>query len=203
MTIPPKTTPPHTTPPETPPPASAPRGWEGLLEPGEEILWQGRPLPGLDPNDFTPAKTLFGLAFTGFALFWTGMAWWITGQLDAPLLFRLFPLFGLPFILVGLQLLGGGALWRAYVRRYTWYTLSSRRAFIATAVPWLRRRLKSYPITPDTRILHDGETPGNVTFGYEPGAEHGTPRTPVGFIRIEDPIPVLRLMHQTRKRQMI
>ena len=28
-------------------PADAPPGWEGLLAEGENILWQGRPEPGL------------------------------------------------------------------------------------------------------------------------------------------------------------
>ncbi|UYV38239.1 hypothetical protein N4R57_03890 [Rhodobacteraceae bacterium D3-12] len=160
-------------------------------------------MPGLYTGDFAAAKIFLGLAFTGFSLFWTGMAWWITGQAGLPLLFRLFPLFGVPFVLIGLRILGVGGVWRAYERRYTWYTLTNRRAFIATALPLLKRSLKSWPIAPTTEIEFDGNTPGTLIFAYENRGQHGKTPKPIGFIRLPDPLPVLRLMHQTRKRQMI
>ena len=54
--------------------ATAPAGWEGILDPGERILWQGRPVPGIVWRPQQMVTFLFGLAFAGFALFWMLMA---------------------------------------------------------------------------------------------------------------------------------
>ena len=47
--------------------------WDGLLDPGEEIIWQGQPAPGVQfewDNAFMP---FFFLFFTGFSVFWMVM----------------------------------------------------------------------------------------------------------------------------------
>ena len=57
-----------TTAPHRPP--APPQGWEDILDPGERILWQGRPEPGLLPVRLPPGQMVMGAIFTGFSLFW-------------------------------------------------------------------------------------------------------------------------------------
>src|SRR5258708_8388856 len=70
------------------------------LESGEHVEWLQMPVP----RYFTPAATvgfLFGIPWTAFAIFWTGGAAWGTSKAGGPGVFSAFPLFGLPFILIG------------------------------------------------------------------------------------------------------
>lgn len=184
-----------------PAPATAAPGWEDILAPGETIVWQGRPDPRITLASWNPAKTAMGLIFTGFALFWMIQARGITATGGFPGYARFFPLFGVPFVLVGLHMLVGSVLWAAFLRRHTWYTLTTRRAFIATAAPLRPRTLRSVDITPQTDIEFDGRDPGTLIFAYE--RRRGANRTPVGFHRIADARSVLAHMHDIRKRQMI
>lgn len=182
--------------------SSPPAGWDGILDPAEEIVWQGRPVGGIHLAAIEPMSIIMGIFFTGFAVFWMVQAAWITGHDGFPGIARFFPLFGIPFVLVGLRMLGGDALWQAFVRRHTWYTLTNRRAFIATNVPIRGRTLKSWDITPETEIEFDGRDPGTLIFAYENRRSRGKSRKPAGFIRIPDARSVLARMHEIRKRQM-
>lgn len=97
------------------------------LAPGERILWAGQPLPGLR---FTSADIFlipFSFAWLGFSIFWTVMAFRITdGNAPAPVKI-LFPLFGVPFILVGLYLAVGRFWHEARLRAQTYYGITSQR----------------------------------------------------------------------------
>lgn len=175
--------------PETAPPP--PPGWEGILDPGERILWQGRPAPGIVLTAGNAFAFLFGLGFAGFALFWmigaakAGAGFWA---------------FGLIHFSVGLGMAAGALLWAPYRRRYTWYTLSDQRAFIATEMPHKGKALNSYPVTPQTVLrLADG-APGNVWFAEE--TRRGKNRTytvDIGFERIADADHVYRLMRDIQR----
>ncbi len=74
------------------------------LRDGERIEWQGIKLARIEPKGF--GIYLFAIPWTAFALFWTAMAAWGTSAMDSnsPLDWA-FPLFGTPFILVGLGML--------------------------------------------------------------------------------------------------
>ncbi len=138
--------------------------WSGLLEPGEEILWQGQPDTRMDWRDLFGPFTIFGVIFIGFSIFWVAMARSMTGDEGFPL--SLFPLFGLPFFAIGLYLLIGHVIADAYFRQNTFYTLTDRTAFIATN-GFGKRRLKSYPIAEMPFLeLEDGWT-GHVLFWEE------------------------------------
>ncbi len=74
------------------------------LERDERVEWIGQPRAAF----FTPGATvmfLFAIPWTSFAIFWTVMAACGTmqeaKQADGAGLFSVFPLFGLPFILIG------------------------------------------------------------------------------------------------------
>ncbi len=104
------------------------------LLPDERIAWTGRPKPGFSfvPGEF--AKSCFGCIYGGFALFWMIMAGGVAlfgsnagGQRPTDIVSVLFPLFGLPFFLIGLWLAIGTAVTRTLRRKRTAYAITNRR----------------------------------------------------------------------------
>ena len=87
------------------------RALRAELQRGERILWQGRPIGRINRAGF--GLYFFGIPWTAFALFWTVMAFAGVnigvGMPESPAgwLAYAFPLFGLPFILIGLVMLAG------------------------------------------------------------------------------------------------
>ena len=78
-------------------------------------MWQGEPAGGLRFRASDIFTSLFGLAFFSFAIFWITMASSMTSRRSfnsfssgPDLVFQFFPLFGIPFVLVGAYLLFGG-----------------------------------------------------------------------------------------------
>ena len=166
--------------------ADTPAGWEGILDPGERIIWQGRPDPEfhIAPARILPA--LFGLLFAGFAMFWMVMASQAGG---------VFWMFGLIHFSVGAGLTAHSLFWDTLRRRRSWYTLTDKRAFIATDLPFKGQRLNSYPITPRSPLsLQPGR--GTVIFAREERRGNKGRRylVDIGFQRIEDAKEVYGLM---------
>ncbi|MBN1512775.1 MAG: PH domain-containing protein [Phycisphaerae bacterium] len=102
------------------------------IEPGERLQWMDMPAARLFTGSALGAF-LFGIPWTGFAVFWTAMAAWGTRQASdtgAPRAFSiLFPLFGVPFILIGLGMLSC-PLWAYRKARRTVYAITDRRAIL-------------------------------------------------------------------------
>src|SRR2546427_298319 len=88
-------------------PAEAARVLEDELEPGERLVWCGQPRAWAFARSAIPIF-LFGLVFLGFSIFWECMALMGTSSISKsnggpPAVFAtFFPLFGIPFIIVGL-----------------------------------------------------------------------------------------------------
>jgi hypothetical protein len=165
-----------------------PQAWAGILDPGETIRWQGRPVPKLRLEFRTALEPLFFIFFTGFSVFW------MVGASQAG---GLFWTFGLLFFFIGSYSLFGQHFWKYYLRLHSHYTLTNRRAFIATEVLG-KRRLRSYPIGKDTVIdLVDG-SPGSVFFATEitKDGEGDVTRTPIGFELVEDSRSVYALIRE-------
>ncbi|MBR9842626.1 MAG: aspartate carbamoyltransferase catalytic subunit [Rhodobacteraceae bacterium] len=163
--------------------------WAGILDEGETILWQGRPDGAVTFGVTNIMTALFGLAFAGFALFWMVMAAQVGG---------FFWMFGLIHFSVGLALAAGPIFWDAFRRRHSWYTLTNRRAFIATDLPLKGRNLESYPLTAETPLsLVDGP-PTTVYFaaGLRRGHNGKKQHTKIGFERIDEGREVYRMMRQ-------
>lgn len=183
----------------TPPP-----GWEDILDPGETLLWQGRPDHGPAFRPQHPMQVVMGVFFVVFSTVWIKMAFWITGGFpdDAGGLVDIFPYFGALFLAVGLYMAGGFVLWDMLRLSRTTYTLTDRRAFIATDLPIQGRRLRSWPLDADTRLSLDDGDPGSVWFAWKEvswrsnGSLHSvkTQQVPVGFERIAEARRVYRMM---------
>lgn len=168
-----------------------PDGWAGILDEDETVLWQGRPDGAVKWKIAHIFSFIFGLFFAGFALFWMVMASKAGGA---------FWMFGLIHFSVGIGVSIGPPFWSAWRRRHTWYTLTDRRAFIATDVPLRGRKLKSYPINEDTVLDYDGDSPATIHFAHEMRrSKNGSRRHDIGFERIEDGSEVYRMMRKVQR----
>ena len=97
------------------------------LRSGESLLWMGKPIPKRLAMKTMPI-ILFAIPWTAFALFWTaGAAGFKFPQFNQG--FDLFPLFGLPFILIGLGMFCS-PLWMVWKAKRTAYVLTNKRAIL-------------------------------------------------------------------------
>ena len=171
-------------------------GWEGILDKGEEILWQGRPDTAIRIGPANIATMVFGLAFAGFALFWMILASAAGGA---------FWMFGLIHFTVGLALAAGPILWGPFKRGRTWYTLTDRRAFIATDLPLRGKQLKSYPITDDTVLDFQPGALSSIHFAEEMrrGNKGRRYMVPIGFEYIREGDEVYRKMRDIQRQDRL
>lgn len=164
--------------------------WAGLLDPDEVILWQGHPKPGLTFDFSQPMLIVMGLFFMGFSIFWMQTAAQAGGY---------FWTFGLIFFGIGFFNAIGVHFWKAYLRSKTHYTLTTKRGFVATNALG-RRRLKSYPIQPDTQLeLIDGPYASVVFATTRRRGKNGWYEVPITFERLEDGRDVLGLIRDVQK----
>jgi hypothetical protein len=165
---------------------SSATGWGDILDANEKIIWQGRPDGAVTFGARNITMMVFGTIFGGFALFWMVLAAASGGW---------FWMFGLIHFSVGVGIVLSALFWGAWRRRHTWYTLSDRRAFIATDMPIRGKRLKSWPITADTALELIDAPLATVNFATETKrGEHSTYEVAVGFERIPDGQQVYRMM---------
>lgn len=98
------------------------------LTPGERLLWCGKPQRLHAPGGM---GRIFAVFFLGFACFWELMALQ-TVALGAGLFGVVFPLFGIPFILVGLKMLFPNLFGGRRIQN-TVYAITDQRALIVTS----------------------------------------------------------------------
>jgi hypothetical protein len=99
------------------------------LGPDEQLRWFGQPRSLGFLLGSIPA-VLFGIPWTGFALFWTyGAAGFKIPDFSDPDPMMFFPLFGLPFILIGIGMLSS-PLWALRRASRTAYFVTNKRAVI-------------------------------------------------------------------------
>ncbi len=166
-------------------------GWEHILDEAEAIRWQGRPDGAVVWKVSNFGTLLFGMAFSGFALFWMIMAAQAGGG---------FWMFGLIHFFVGIGIGIGPVFWNTLKRRRSWYTLTSKRAMIATDMPTKGRVLRSYPITKDTMIEIDSGEPASISFATDQRhRKNGTFKVKIGFERIADAKKVYAMMRDIQK----
>jgi hypothetical protein len=171
--------------------------WDDYLQPGERILWEGAPLPGVRHwprlvflSLFGVPFLMFGLGGTGVALrhiFWLGEVW--IGLLTLAL--------GLAFLGVGFALVLGQWVEAATAHRRIRYALSTRCAYITRKSR--RRRLDSYPILPQTALeIEHGKGYDHIWFHVRSETDSDSPgglaTSRIGFEGIADGARVYQLM---------
>ncbi len=147
--------------------------WDGLLDPDEHIIWQGAPDSGLRLAWTSFGQPILGVIFTIIAAKGFNLE-------EAPGATNLIlPAF---FGAVGLYELVLIHPWKAYVRRKTFYSLSNKRAFIGTSLPFRPRTLESFPLSHDTTVTLTDGTRSNIHFAerIKPGKRRDTV-IPIGF----------------------
>lgn len=159
------------------------------MRPGERLLWADRPV-SLRPHAMQHIVTgLFGIPFLAFALFWTAMA---SGMLLGPsggtgtAFDYLFPMFGLPFILVGIGLVLS-PFWGMWKGRQSIYALSDQRVIVLQG--GRSRSVQSWSledIAEITRKERDGS--GDVIFSrsWVPNTKGGGYWRMHGFLGVDD-----------------
>jgi len=172
-------------------PTSVPEGWDGIMVPGERILWRGRPIARVKWLR-VGIMAAFGLAFAGFAVFWMVMAarsgaW--------------FWAFGLIHFSVGLGLAAVSILEERMRLQDTFYTLSDRAAYVASRTLLKGRRLDTYPITAGLELgLRGGDKAGDVVFGSRSRwTISGLRAVEVGFLDITGAPEVFAILRNARE----
>jgi hypothetical protein len=126
------------------------------LAPGEAVLWTGRPGRRLfDMSDWFMLP--FSLLWGGFAFFWETTV--ILGH--APLVMVLF---GLPFVAIGLYLIFGRFVQRAWANSRTWYALTDQRALIVYGSRGQQVRSVQLDRVPETTVSRYGDGSGTLVF---------------------------------------
>jgi hypothetical protein len=155
---------------------------------GERIVWSGQPLPRLYQWS-SIGVVLFGIPWTAFAIFWiaaAGWGTWFSGH-AAPGPFKLFPLFGVPFVLIGFGMLSS-PLWMSRAAKRTVYAITNQRAITIEGQMFGRVKVQSF--APD-RLLAMSRTQrpdGSGDLIFEESRErHGSSTTTIrrGFKAVE------------------
>ena len=166
--------------------SDAPTGWEDIFEPGEVLLWQGRPDPAIvwQKRHILPVMLAISVAILGVIwIFFTPLGNGYTVVM------------GVVLLLLAAFLGIAPPVMSAMVRKATWYSLSNRRAFIAMHRPQVGRKLATYVIEPDFEIKYDGNDPATILFAIEtrqPG--NASYLAKISFDRISDGQHVYGLM---------
>ena len=181
--------------------SAAPEGWKAILDPGEEILWQGRPGTKVDLPQFQPLDLMTGgvLALAGGYVL-VNRVLPLSDLEGAPASHRV----GLPALALGLLAIGAWIAlalpyWRAWLRRFTWYTLTNRRAFITTDIPGRGKTLAAYPITRHMPVALDALTSSVHFTTRTQTLKGGARQVPHGFEQIGDARDVHRMMCDLQK----
>jgi Bacterial PH domain len=116
------------------------------LQSGESLYWTGTADPVRAALSALPAA-IFGIPFASFALFWISQAYHATSAMSKSSNnaftsgFRVFPLFGLPFLIVGLGIILA-PLWAFLKGSGTVYAVTNQRVMIIAGTR--SRSVKSY-----------------------------------------------------------
>jgi hypothetical protein len=142
------------------------------LDSGEKLLWAGRPRQGIF---FRPSDALlipFSLMWGGFAIFWEVSVLFATSKphSDAPDFVRfIFPLWGLPFVAVGLYLIVGRFFVDRAQRAKTTYGITDHRVIIRSGL--FSRTTKSLNLRTlsDVTVAERSDRSGTITLGPTAG----------------------------------
>ena len=173
-----------------------PESWEDFFESGESLLWEGAPATGLRFTGKGFVLSFFGIFFLSFSIFWVGMASSMSAAGPEAILL---PLFGAPFVLVGLWLVVGHWFYDAYKRKRTRYALTNKRALIARTV--FGRKMESYPIGKGSQIRLISGDLDTVNFAERVYRnKNGDNVVAIGFRYIQDGQKVYKLLRDVRNQ---
>jgi Bacterial PH domain len=135
-----------------------------LLDPGERLLWSGQPRGGirLRPRDMFLIP--FSLVWGGFAFFWEYMVLHATSKARGPVGLVL-PLFGVPFVIVGLYVIFGRFFVDARSRARTFYGVTNARIIIVSGLFAQQTKSLQLRALADVSLTQRSDGSGTVSFG--------------------------------------
>ena len=165
--------------------------WNEHLAAGESLLWSGKPKDGIRFNMLVAAISGIGFVSLIFSLFWIFATRNLTqGAGDG---FNLFPLFGIPFAIIGLLATITPWIYDVYSRSRTHYAVTDQRILISRGV--FPKMLSKVRLSAGLKITLRGNGPYSVVFrGPDAMTEDGPMRTYTGISYIEDGREVYELL---------
>lgn len=156
------------------------------LAPGERVDFAAQPLAGRAAL-MSFGMWIFAVPWTAFSVFWTAMAMHAAGEMDGWGV--VFPLFGTPFVGIGLLMLST-PYWTWRTGRRTLYVVTDRRAIVFAASGFRDIGVRSF--APDALAnVHRTERPdgsGDLVFAKSKhrDSDGGTITTTTGFPNLPD-----------------
>jgi hypothetical protein len=128
------------------------------LDPGEQLLWSGKPREGVRLRAHDAFLIPFSILWCGFAIFWESAVI----SKGAPFFFMLW---GIPFILAGLFFVFGRFFLDASNRAHTFYGVTSERILIVSGI--FSQRIQSLQLRSlgDISLTEKDDGSGTITFG--------------------------------------
>ena len=173
------------------------------LDPGEGLLWSGAPHPARMALSALPA-TVAGIPFTAFAAFWIYTAYTMTSHSKSspggP--WVLFPLFGIPFLAVGLGMLTA-PLWAFLAAARTVYAVTNKRAMIVSRLFSISVRSYLHADIHDLQRVERANGEGDVFFANRDIVTRsgGVVRKRIGFLGIPDVRSVEQLIRSRLQQE--
>jgi hypothetical protein len=136
------------------------------LDREERVLWSGMPRQGFALHGSDVFLIPFSIFWAGFAFVWEAIAIFMLLQNPGQDPFMcIFPIFGLPFVMVGVYLLFGRFWIDARIRSRTYYGVTNKRIIIITGL--LSRKVKSLALgtLTDLSLTEKSNGFGTITFG--------------------------------------
>jgi hypothetical protein len=130
---------------------------------GERILWSGQPKQGFALSGRDTFLIPFSLMWGGFAIFWNAAVWLAPfdgGSGVDPSWF--FKLWGLPFLVAGLYLIGGRFFHDARLRKKLFYAVTDQRILVLRG-----SKITSLDIQRLPRLELSEHRDGTGTLGFE------------------------------------
>ena len=133
------------------------------LDFGETYIWSGRPKQGILFRGSDVFLIPFSLLWGGFAIFWEVSVLAFPHKESGPSGI-IFPLFGIPFVLIGLYMIFGRFIYDAKKRTKTCYGLTDQRVIILSG-----RKVKSLNLRTltDIALSEKSDGRGTISFGRE------------------------------------
>lgn len=145
-----------------------------VLNSSEHLLWSGRPKAGLVLRPADAFLIPFSLLWGGFAIFWEVAALSAAIRMEPKegLAFMpvVFPLFGLPFVLVGLYLILGRFFVDAWRRDRTVYGVTNERVIIVSGLFGRKTTSVSLSTLSNAVLTENKDGTGSIALG--PTAPH-------------------------------
>jgi len=133
----------------------------------ENLLWAGRPKGGFLLRGSDVFMIPFSIFWCGFAIFWmigASRALWASEGETTPINY-IFPLFGLPFVIVGLYMVFGRFLVDKAQREKTTYGVSNERVIIKSGLFSSTVKSLNLRTLSDITLKERKDGSGMITFG--------------------------------------